>query len=533
MNAISGASARVGTQVLSNLFAGIVATPDISVSDLTLDSREVTPGALFLACRGRGLGAGQGARHGIEFAAQATERGARVVVYETPTGDETRAQEAAKRLLQRVRQRADQDNGQFVVAVPDLRTHLGVIADRFFGQPSRALQLVGVTGTNGKTTCAWLIAQALSLCGRPAAYIGTLGFGTAGALRPVAHTTSDVVSVHRQLATLRSDGAQAVAMEVSSHALDQGRVDEVRFAAAAFTNLTQDHLDYHGTLEAYGAAKARLFARSTLHSRVINVDDAFGRELAATAGAPGRLVVTRRLTRSPSYGNGAAHVTAMQVRMLADGFELDLDSSWGSAQLRVPLIGEFNVDNALTTLAVLLATEVPLAQAVAALGQCEAAPGRMQTVAVAGAAPHATVIVDYAHTPDALGKALDAARAHTRGRLHVVFGCGGDRDVLKRPIMGRIAAAKADAVTVTDDNPRTEDPQAIVRDILAGIPGERDSVLLEHDRAIAIRDAIRSAAPRDLVLIAGKGHEDYQIHGTARRPFSDVQVARAVLESAP
>jgi UDP-N-acetylmuramoyl-L-alanyl-D-glutamate--2,6-diaminopimelate ligase len=533
MNAVSGAGVGVGTQVLSHLFAGIVATPDITVSDLTLDSREVTPGALFLACRGRDPGSGQGARHGVEFAAQAAERGARAVVYETPTGDETRAQEAASRLLQRVRQRAGQDDEQFVVAVPDLRSHLGLIADRFFGQPSQALQLVGVTGTNGKTTCAWLIAQALSLCGRPAAYIGTLGFGTAGALHPVAHTTSDVVSVHRQLATLRSGGAEAVAMEVSSHALDQGRVDEVRFAAAAFTNLTQDHLDYHGTLEAYGAAKARLFERSTLHARVINVDDAFGRELAAAADAPGRLVVTRRLAQARSYGNGAAHVTATQVHALGDGFELDLDSSWGSAKVRVPLIGEFNVDNALTTLAVLLAAEVPLGQAVAALGQCVAAPGRMQTVVAAGAAPHATVIVDYAHTPDALGKALDAARLHARGRLHVVFGCGGDRDVLKRPIMGRIAAERADTVIVTDDNPRTEDPEAIVRDIVAGIPGGRGNVRVEHDRAIAIRDAIRSATTQDVVLIAGKGHEDYQILGTTRRDFSDVRVARAVLEAAP
>ena len=225
------------------------------VTDVTLDSREVRPGRtvprLPRVTR----------QHGVEFAAQAAERGARAVLYETPAAGETRALEAAARLMQRVRQRAGQDEDQLVVAVPDLRAHLGLIADRFFGQPSQALQVIGVTGTNGKTTCAWLIAQALSLCGRPAAYIGTLGYGAAGALRPVAHTTSDVVSVHRQLANLRAAGARAVAMEVSSHALDQGRVDEVRFATAAFTNLTQDHLDYHGTLAAYGAAKARLFAR--------------------------------------------------------------------------------------------------------------------------------------------------------------------------------------------------------------------------------------------------------------------------------
>jgi UDP-N-acetylmuramoyl-L-alanyl-D-glutamate--2,6-diaminopimelate ligase len=526
-------------QSLRHLLAGIVEVPqDIMVSDVTLDSREVTPGALFLACRGAGRAPEQAERrlHGVEFAAQAAERGARAVVYEAPVAGETRAQEAASRLLQRVRQRAGQDADQFVVAVPDLRHQLGVIADRFFAQPSQALHVMGVTGTNGKTTCAWLIAQALSLCGRPAGYIGTLGVGMPGALRASAHTTPDVISVHRQLAMLRTAGARAVAMEVSSHALDQGRVDEVRFAAAAFTNLTQDHLDYHGTLQAYGAAKARLFGRSTLEARIINVDDAFGRELAVEAAGRGRLVVTRRLAESDlrrdaaTQGGDAAHVTAVHVHPLGDGFDLTLDSSWGKARLRVPLLGEFNVDNVLTTLAVLLTAGVPLSDAVAALGQCVAAPGRMQRISLPGVAARPTVIVDYAHTPDALAKALDAARVHCHGRLHVVFGCGGDRDALKRPMMGRIAATRADFVTLTDDNPRTEDPARIIRDIQDGVPTGSASVRVEHDRHGAIRDAIRAAAPADLVLIAGKGHEDYQIHGTTRRPFSDEQVARAVLE---
>jgi UDP-N-acetylmuramoyl-L-alanyl-D-glutamate--2,6-diaminopimelate ligase len=517
---------RGGARALRHLLSGIVDAPDdIMVTDVTLDSREVRPGALFLACRGHGHDQNQH-RHGIEFAAQAAERGARAVIYETPDASETRALQAAARLLQRVRQRAGQDEDQFVVAVPDLRVHLGCIADRFFGQPSQALHVVGVTGTNGKTTCAWLIAQALSLCGRPAAYIGTLGFGAPGALRPVTHTTADVVSVHRQLALLRASGAQAVAMEVSSHALDQGRVDEVRFETAAFTNLTQDHLDYHGTLQAYGAAKARLFARPTLDARVINIDDAFGRELAGVAAAPGRLVVTG-CASSPV---AAAHVMATQVRALADGLDLSVTSSWGNAQLRVPLLGEFNVDNVLTTLAVLLAAQVPLSAALAALAQCVAAPGRMQRVTGPASARHGTVIVDYAHTPDALEKALAAARGHCQGRLHLVFGCGGDRDRLKRPVMGRIAVAGADTVTVTDDNPRSEDPAAIVRDILSGIT-DATRVRVEHDRAAAIRAAIAAAAPADLVLIAGKGHEDYQVYGTTRRVFSDEQVARSVLEA--
>jgi UDP-N-acetylmuramoyl-L-alanyl-D-glutamate--2,6-diaminopimelate ligase len=509
---------------IQSLLSGIVAAPaDISISDVTLDSREVTPGALFLACRGHDKG---NARHGVEFAAQASERGARAVVFETPGADEARAREAAARLLQRVRQRPGEEE-LFVVAVPDLRAHLGAIADRFFGQPSQALHVIGVTGTNGKTTSAWLIAQALSLCERPAAYIGTLGYGAIGELRAAAHTTADVVSVHRQLASLRAGGAAAVAMEVSSHALDQGRVDEVRFDAAAFTNLTQDHLDYHGSLAAYGAAKALLFARPTLSARVINVDDAFGRDLAAAQGAPGHLIVT---ARKAAVG-AQPHVRAAQVRPRSDGFDLSLETSWGAAQLRIGLLGEFNVDNVLTTLAVLLAAQVPLPRAVAALGQCVAAPGRMQRISAARSRPQPAVIVDYAHTPDALEKALAAARAHCRGRLHLVFGCGGDRDALKRPIMGRIAATGADAITVTDDNPRTEDPAHIVLEILAGIGGGFTPVRVEHDRAAAIRDAIIGAAVDDLVLIAGKGHEDYQIYGTTRREFSDAQVARGVLES--
>ncbi|HTV77931.1 MAG TPA: UDP-N-acetylmuramoyl-L-alanyl-D-glutamate--2,6-diaminopimelate ligase [Steroidobacteraceae bacterium] len=521
-----------GTQIsggggagLRQLLAGIVAAPqDIAVSDITLDSREVRPGALFLACRGHDAGGAAGARHGVEFADQASERGARAVLYEPPLPEEPRALAAAARLQQRGGPAAQ----LFVVAVPDLRSHLGMIADRFFEAPSQAVHVVGITGTNGKTTCAWLIAQALSLCGRPAAYIGTLGYGSPGSLHPLAHTTSDVVSVHRQLAALRAAGATAVAMEVSSHALDQGRVDQVRFAQAAFTNLTQDHLDYHGTMERYGAAKARLFARPDLDVRVINVDDAFGRRLAAVPGAPGRLVVT---SRAGNRTGDATYLTATQVCPTGDGFELTLESSWGPARLQLPLIGEFNVDNALTALAVLLAAQVPLPAAVAALERCAPPPGRMQTVSAAAAAPHAAVIVDYAHTPDGLAKALAAARAHCRGRLHVVFGCGGDRDPLKRPIMGAIAAAAADVVVVTDDNPRNETPADIVRDILGGITGGTDRVRVRHDRAQAIRETIEAAGPDDVVLIAGKGHEDYQIYGASRRAFSDAQVAREVLEA--
>ncbi|MFO7276617.1 MAG: UDP-N-acetylmuramoyl-L-alanyl-D-glutamate--2,6-diaminopimelate ligase [Pseudomonadota bacterium] len=484
---------------LAELAAGLVSAPaDVTVDDVALDSRDVRPGALFLACRGL-------THHGLEFAAQAIERGARAVLYEEPTDV------PAPRSDEKV----------FVAGVPQLGKHAGTIADRFFGSPSQSLAVAGITGTNGKTTCAWLLAQALGRCGRRAAVCGTLGTGFPDSLEPWGHTTADVVTVHRRLATLRDQGADCVAMEVTSHALDQGRVDAVRFHTAAFTNLTRDHLDYHGSMESYGAAKAALFDRPTLRFRVVNVDDPFGAGLAARP-APGEPVV---VTRKTEPSGSARFVRARRVELAEKGLEIDAESSWGTLSVRSPLIGEFNADNVLLVLAVLLAWGIEPADAARALATCTAPPGRMETFG-GGALPLA--VVDYAHTPDALEKALRAARGHCRGRLRVVFGCGGDRDAGKRPQMGRIASELADEVVVTDDNPRTEDPRRIVADILAGIE-KRDAVRVEHDRAAAIRNALRASRAGDVVLVAGKGHEDYQIYGTERRAFSDRSVVRAEL----
>lgn len=501
MNATSSRS-------LASLTAGIVAAPaDIEIADITLDSRAVGPGTLFLACRGR-------TQHGLAFAGDAVARGARAVLYE-PHG-EPPGWRSSIRIGAPV----------FTAALPDLAAHVGTIADRFFGAPSAALTVAGITGTNGKTTCAWLLAQALSACHRPAAYAGTLGFGMPGALRGSTHTTADAVSVHRQLADMRALGAQCVAMEVSSHALDQERVAGVRFHTAAFTNLTRDHLDYHGSMQAYAAAKERLFAWPHLAARVINVDDAFGAALAARPAA-GRLIVTTRI--AGGVVPGTDFVRATRVRATVSGLAIDVESTWGAARLEVPLVGDFNVDNVLTVLAVLLAWGLPLEEAAAALGRCTAPPGRMETFGGAHGLP--LVIVDYAHTPDALGKALQAARAHCNGRLTVVFGCGGDRDAGKRPMMGRIAAERADRIVLTDDNPRSENPAKIVADIRAGVPSTA-ALVVEHDRAAAIRSAVASSGGTDVVLIAGKGHEEYQIYGTERRTFSDQAVVRAVLGGA-
>ena len=500
------------SRALSDLTAGLISVPaDVAVSDVTLDSRAVSPGALFLACRGR-------THHGLQFAPEAVARGARAVLYEVNGEAPSDPQ-------------PEFGSEIFVAAVPRLSQRVGIIADRFFGAPAQALTVAGITGTNGKTTCAWLLAQALQACNRPAAYMGTLGFGVPPKLTPTEHTTSDAVSIHRQLAALRNLGAECVSMEVSSHAIDQHRVAAVRFETAAFTNLTRDHLDYHGTMEAYGAAKARLFSWPSLAHRVINVDDPFG-ALLATQLSPARLVITARHAHSPAAATlpkDAESVRAREVTHESTGLRIAIESSWGPAELIVPLIGEFNVDNVLTVLAVLLAWNVPLAQAVTALAACRAPSGRMEVFGGRSGLPLA--IVDYAHTPDGLAKALHAARAHCRGRLRVVFGCGGDRDAGKRPMMGRIAAELADETVVTDDNPRTEDPTRIVADILAGYHNAT-APFVDHDRARAIRLALQRSVPDDVVLVAGKGHEDYQIYGTARRPFSDQAVVRAALEGA-
>jgi UDP-N-acetylmuramoyl-L-alanyl-D-glutamate--2,6-diaminopimelate ligase len=490
---------------LADLTAGLLDVPaGIAVSDVTLDSRAATPGSLFLACGGR-------AHHGVRFTQEAVARGARAVLYES-LGSEAEAPALPP--------------GIFVRAVPHLGRHASTLADRFFDSPSQHLTIAGITGTNGKTTCAYLLAEALALSGRRCAYMGTLGFGLPGALTESALTTADAVGVQRQLGQLRALGAECVAMEVSSHALDQDRVTAVRFHTAVFTQLTRDHLDYHGSMAAYAAAKARLFSWTTLAARVINIDDALGAELARQS-SNARLIITTRQPLVPGRLGEACFVRAARVSVQPAGLALAIESSWGRCELEVPLLGDFNADNVLTVLAVLLGWDVPLAAAAAALARAPAPPGRMEPF---GSGPHA--LVDFAHTPDALAQALQAARAHCRGRLWVVFGCGGDRDAGKRPLMGEIAARLADEVVLTDDNPRSEDPQAISDAIRSGIPAGR-ALVVEHDRAKAIRTTLARAAREDLVLIAGKGHEAYQVYGSERRAFRDQSIVRAYFGAPP
>lgn len=474
--------------------------PDLEIVDLTLDSRQVVPGGAFVALPGL-------RSHGIGFAAQAIQAGASAILWEPTAGV-----------------MAPQVSGQVeLVAVPQLSAQLGVMADRFFDAPSQSVAVTGITGTNGKTTAAYVLAAALAQLGKRSAYAGTLGYGPIGAVTPGTHTTPDCITVHRQIAQLRDAGVSHLGMEVSSHALDQRRVDGVRFDTAVFTNLTHDHLDYHGTVEAYGAAKERLFQWPGLKHAVINAGDAFGQLLAERYSGRGLTLCSRSVAVRVSKPSHALFAT--KVRAAADGLEIDIDGSWGAATLRSRFVGDFNVDNLLAVLGVLLGWDVPLPHAIEALENCVAPPGRMETFTAPG---KPLAIVDYAHTPDALEKALQATRKHCSGKLFCVFGCGGDRDATKRPVMGAIAERLADVVIVTDDNPRTEDGDAIVANIVAGLK-HQEQATIERDRARAIERAIRAGQAGDAVLVAGKGHEDYQIVGLEKRYFSDRDAVQAAL----
>jgi UDP-N-acetylmuramoyl-L-alanyl-D-glutamate--2,6-diaminopimelate ligase len=499
---------------LRALLAGLADVPasSVEVTDMTLDSREVRPGSVFVALPGTRT-------HGIGFSAQAVSAGARAILWEPTAGV------AAPRVADSVA----------LVAIPELTRLLGSIADRFFDSPSQSVGVIGVTGTNGKTTTAHVTAAALQQLGHVSAYAGTIGYGRIDALRAVTHTTHDAITVHRQLAELRAAGTRFLGMEVSSHALDQHRVGGVRFDTAVFTNLTRDHLDYHGTVEAYGGAKARLLAWPGLRHAVVNIDDPFGRELAQKHVTAERVTLCSRSADDSSINSplvirgGARRVIARKAVATAAGLDIEIDGSWGTVRLRSRFIGDFNVDNLLVVLATLLGMDVPLHEAVAALEQCSAPPGRMETVNVPG---KPLAIIDYAHTPDALEKALLAVRKHRSGTLTCVFGCGGDRDSGKRPLMGAIAERLADRIVITDDNPRTESGDAVIADIVKGLRRPERAVI-ERDRAAAIARAIHDSAIGDVVLIAGKGHEDYQIVGAERRHFSDREVALAALEGPP
>jgi UDP-N-acetylmuramyl-tripeptide synthetase len=466
----------------------------VPLADLTADSRAVKLGSVFVAYPGTTL-------DGRAFIAEAVARGAAAVIWERQgfTWDE----------------RWEVPN----LGVENLRLRISAIAGAVYGDPSAALWMAGVTGTNGKTSVSQWIAAASDALGRRSAVIGTLGNGLVGERFEAKNTTPDPIVLQRSLADYLRRGARNVAMEVSSHGLDQGRVAGIKFDVAVFTNLTRDHLDYHGTMEAYAEAKYRLFSARGLRQAVVNVDDPTGAAFVQRLGGSGKEILT--------YGTGAgAMLQATQVSLSEAGVRFRVEGAHGSAEVRAQVLGAFNVSNLLAVLGALIAQGIAFVDAVRALGTLEPVPGRLERV---GGGERPLVVIDYAHTPDALEKALVALRPTVAAghRLVCVFGCGGDRDPGKRPLMGSAAAKLADLLVVTSDNPRSEDPHAIIAQILQGIPNGRAEAI--EDRQVAIFSAVHHARAGDVVLLAGKGHETYQEIAGVRHPFNDREVAGAAL----
>ena len=468
----------------------------MEITDVVMDSRQASPGSAFVAVQGA-------SSHGLEYAPDAVARGASVVIFEPAPGVGDSVPEVPS------------------VAVANLRGRLGELGRKFYSPAQSATHLAGITGTNGKSTVAYLVAQAQTLRGVPCGYVGTVGAGIPPNLESQSLTTPDCLSLHR---TLRSLSAAYAALEVSSHALAQDRIAGLSIDTAVFTNISRDHLDYHGDMAGYRATKSRLFRVPDLHRAVIFVDDAFGAELAH--GLADRI---KRI--DVSLGTGG-NLRGKLLRTSMDGTTLRIDgplvagTATGDRVLHSPLVGDFNAENLLVALGVLLGWEVPLAEACDALGRCQAPPGRLQVLG--GAQGQPWVVVDYAHTPVGLDRVLKVLRGVTDGELWCVFGCGGERDRGKRALMGEAAARRADRIVLTDDNPRGEEPAAIVADIRAAIIGHRD-VRIEHDRATAILETVSRARAGDVVLVAGKGHEDRQLVAGRRLDFSDAAVVRSAL----
>lgn len=476
--------------------------PSLTVTDLTLDSREVVPGSCFLAL--------QGAAHcGDVFIAEAASRGAVAVLSEKSSTDE---------------------NGAIpVIRVEGLRDRLGLLANRFFETPSANLKLCGVTGTNGKTSVAHLTTQAFDALGTTSAYVGTLGLGRLPVLEPSANTTPDVIRINRLLAQFKSSGVGAVALEVSSHALAQDRLQGLHFHTAAFTNLGHDHLDYHGSLEAYAEAKRRLFTQADVATAVINIDDALGQQIAT--GFPDAQALWCCTSRDKNCPVPGAHfVCAREIEIAADFSRFVLEVDGLSAPVRTEIGARFNVDNLLLTAGILSSAGFDVERIAQALQVLKAVPGRLESCG--RTCRGAQVFIDYAHSPDSLAAVLTSLRELTDGRILLVFGCGGDRDRSKRPLMGDVAIQSADLVFVTADNPRSETVGAIAREILGG-NADAQSVTVIEDRAAAIRCALNAADAGDCVLIAGKGHETTQESQGVFYAFSDRDCVAGLLRGAP
>lgn len=480
------------TSLLSLLDGIVPVSQDIDriIKSITQDSREVMAGTLFVALKGT-------QQHGLAYAEKAQKQGAVAIIWEADENAEP------------------SDLIIPCIEVTNLRDYSGVIASRFYGSPSESMNIIGITGTDGKTSVSHFLGQSIA----NAAVIGTIGIGAVNDLQKATHTTPDVISVHKNLAGIKQQGLTTVAMEVSSHALDQNRVANVNFDVAVLTNLTRDHLDYHGTVEAYADAKEKLFHWSSLKKVVVNLDDEFGRKIAKKVGG----VIGYGIGQSADYPTGS--LVAENAKFTSHGLSADVVYQDQQNKLNVSVLGRFNLSNLLAALGAMLALGMSLEDSLSQLNNVHTVPGRMEKVADADV----LAVVDYAHTPNALETVLKALREHTENNLICVFGCGGDRDSGKRPLMARVAEQNANVVIVTDDNPRAEDPQTIMSDIVKGF-NQPELIKIEHDRATAIRQALQQAKAGDTVLIAGKGHENVQILATGSIPFSDREQASKVLQ---
>ena len=472
-----------------------VLTSGLPLTKLTADSRQVSAGSVFVAYAGE-------AKDGRDYIEQAVKQGASVVLWE----QQNFAWDPSLKVANQ--------------GVANLKHKIGEIASEFYGLPSEKLWVIGVTGTNGKTTCSHWLAQAFSQLNQKVAVVGTLGNGILDANMPLSatlNTTPDPILLHEMLAAYVQQEANVVAMEVSSHGLDQGRLNGVQFDVAVFTNLTRDHLDYHGDMATYAAAKKKLFDWKDLKHVVLNIDDAFGAQLAEELRVKNKAVMTYGLSSN-------ADVYAEHLSMTERGITMQVNTPFGLTHLTAEVLGEFNAYNLLAVLTTLLVSDVSLQDAVDAVSKVKPVAGRMQQY---GGGKMPLVVIDYAHTPDALAQVLKSLRPQTKGELTCVFGCGGDRDQGKRPLMAKVSSDLADHVVITSDNPRNESPALIIEAVVSGA-GSNAKVI--EDRAQAIVLSIKQARAGDVVLVAGKGHENYQEIAGVKYPFSDADVVKSALE---
>ncbi len=480
------------------------------IKGLSLNSQQIQPGELFIALSGSNS-------DGRAYIKDAISKGA-VAVLAQCDDDADLAKTSSSSVP--------------IIYIKNLAEKLDIIASRFYGSPALEFEeIVGVTGTNGKTTSCYLLAQALSRLAKPCAYMGTLGVGFIHSLVDSGYTTPDAISLQKYLSAFKEQGANALSMEVSSHGLMQDRVKSVPFTSAHFTNLTQDHLDYHGTMQAYGKAKQKLFEFPTLKRVVVNGDSDYSQKMLQALRLDIPIAVytlKKECGHFPqSKKSNFFPITTKQIELDSKGISAFIQTPWGQGSLRSSLLGEFNLSNLLGVLAELCLQGFDFKNALSALSHTVAAPGRMQRM---GSITTPQIIIDFAHTPDALENALKSARLHCTRRLWCVFGCGGDRDKDKRAKMGNIAASLADRVVITNDNPRTEHPLKIIEDIMQGLNVEySEKIIVEENREAAIAYAINNALAVDTIMIAGKGHENYQIIGNKKYPFSDAECVNALL----